>query len=154
MIKKPWLLIKKLIHISRLNGNSICSIIINDIEYINGLFIAEQLSNHSRTVATNVDESLPQSGSNPSSYIHNYVPSNCILNLVTVEKCSVLIHKMKVTKQSINQIPIRVFIDFRNHYISVLYEICEKTHYSMFLFSVTTIIILLLVLPFYLPIIV
>ena len=115
--------------------------------------IAEQLSNYSSPVAPNVDESLPQSGLNPSSYIHNYVPSNFIINPVTVEECSVLMHNVKVTKQSINQIPIRVFIDFRNHYISVLYEICEKTHYSMFLFSVTTIIILLIVLPFYLPII-
>ena len=82
------------------------SIIVNDIEYTNDLSIAELFSNYFCTTAPNIDQSLPQSDFNPTSYIHNYVTSNFILSPVTDEECSVLIQNMKVIEQSFNQIPI------------------------------------------------
>ena len=116
-MRETWSLIKELM------GSSPHSKLLNSINVDGSLCsddgkIANAFNTYFSSIAVELDNNLPQSNLNPIGYITEHVQQSLFLTPVTCEECSIILKNIKKTKQSQNQITVKLFIDF--HFIFYL----------------------------------
>lgn len=120
-IKKSWETINCLMGRNYLR-KPIEKITMGGITVSEEMDIAEYFNNFFCNIAQTLDEKLPPTTSSPTQYCTNF-SENMSLPPISEDECIAIISKLKLTKNSVDEIPIHIFIKIRyliSHHLSKL----------------------------------
>ena len=128
-IKKTWTTIRSLISKNYKQNTSIKKIIHENIEFINSDEISHIFNEYYSTVAHDLENDLPQNTLDPISYVTTN-PHSMFLSPVTESECNKLIMNLKISKQPINFIPVKILKEFSSFIAPTLCDIMNKSFSS------------------------
>ena len=139
--QKTWKNIKNLCGSNTVR--SLDKITLNNVDYYDNAGIAHALNEHFSETALNLDSNLPQSTIDPLSYV---VPQNLpifTLTPFTLDECSSIISKLKITKTDIDSVSVRIFKKYSSYFSSVIVDfvnLCFQKSYFPLIFKSSLII--------------
>ena len=131
-MKNTWSLIRELM-LSNRKISSLDRVIYRNAEYTEQSDIARIFNDYFSNVAIELQSRLPPSQIDPLASMNPSNPHTLLLNPITPDECSLIITHLKLTKQSINEIPVRLLKIFHHH---LLVPICDliNTCFSLGIF--------------------
>ena len=111
-IKKSWKLIQDLIGRNR-RPELIRQLCYNGTTTTDQLQMAEILNNYFTSIATELDEALPQPTVSPLNYVNPINQSSFHLYLSSKKEVENIISKLKIVRCEINQMPVNIFIKLK-----------------------------------------
>ena len=129
ILKKTWGMIKLLIS-QNLCTTSIKRIIWNNTEFSNDLDIANAFNQFFCNIASDLDSLLPVSNFDPLSYVIHNSTTSFYLTPVRSSECLSIVKSLKDSKQPINNIPLKMFKLYSEHYIYILCDIINLSFSS------------------------
>ena len=127
-LTKTWKNIKTLIG-NELTNNTIKKLVINNIEHTDQFEIAEIFNKYFSEVAMYLENNLPHNNINPLQLISNN-QNSIFLAPVTPNECSIIIKNLKLTKQSPNKIPVKLFIETSEYFVNILCDLINLSFTS------------------------
>ena len=125
-LRKSWLLIKNLSGIYSPN-RPVDQLIVNNVSYCSSAEIAEIFNNHFCGIASELEESLPATPTDPLSYLQSNFSGSFFFDPVSISELSDIIRDLKNSKQGLDEIP---FVIFRDSIPYILPILCEIINYS------------------------
>ena len=120
-IKATWDMIKFLTSQKQMHHqNTIKKLIYNNLEYSEAGDIAELFNQYFSNIATDLDREIPHSTMDPLQFLAPPISNSLFLTPATPNEISKVISGLKNTKNSINQIPIKLFKEYKTHYSSII----------------------------------
>ena len=126
-LKKTWDMIKVLIS-QNLNNKSIKRIIWNNNEFSNDLDIANAFNQFFCNIASDLDSHLPDTNFDPLSYVIHNSTTSFFLTPVRPSECLSIVGSLKVSKQPINNVPLKIIL--KKHYIYILCDLINLSFSS------------------------
>ena len=119
-IKGTWILINELAS-REISQSKIKSIIWNNVEFYEDCDIAEKFSEYFSTVAPALNLDIPNSMTDPLSYITTSVPRSIFLSPILPDECEKIVRSLRNTKEN-NFIPVSIF---KSYIASLLPTLCK-----------------------------
>ena len=109
-IRRTWKIMHDLIG-KNVANRKIKKLLIDNTMFTEDKDISERFNEFFKTAVTSLNENLPPSNTSPISYVSNSpVESLFSFEPITVSDCSLIIKNLKLTKNDINSIPVKLFI--------------------------------------------
>ena len=108
--KKTWGLIKSVVG-TQSSRSSVLNILHNGNLVSSDGELANLFNDYFINIAMELKDNLPASEQSPLDYISSPISSSLFLCAVSVEECSNIVHDLKYSKQNLNSIPIKLFIE-------------------------------------------
>ena len=128
-MRMTWQVIRELIGNFNVT-NSIDSIEKNDETFSNPASIANIFNNYFQNIASDLDSSLPASSVDPCSFINYNSTTSFSLRPVTLDECSGVISRLKLTNQGKNCIPVKDFIKFHKFFLPTICKLINMSFQS------------------------
>ena len=118
-MRKTWSIIKS-ITTCNASIDSSQNLLFNNIEYSDEFSVANLFNEYFCDIETTLEHDLAPSTADLYTYIRLHNLSSMFLFPVSKTECSEIISSLKVTKQGINEIPVKLFIQSRVSFLAII----------------------------------
>ena len=113
-MRKTWEVLNKLAG-RKVTANEIDELLYKGVTVSNDQDIANNFNDHFCNIAGMLEEKLPRNDLSPTMFANSRNSSSFFLFPVDENECEKIINKLKPTKNSINMIPVKIFISLREY---------------------------------------